>query len=99
MKLAIAIVSLFTVSAFAAGPEIGMTPPYWDSVSRIKTVLEADGLDLGEQITNIKAINDLKFEVSSDSCVQTVTLKVHPSNGLIGPAAYGIKSVSRVSCN
>ena len=71
--------------------------PFYDSVERIKVVIESaeGGGGLVGPISSIRNVDELTYDVTTEKCVSTVKLmKVYPMPPEIGKATYEVEEAN-----
>jgi hypothetical protein len=88
MKAFILIIALFSTDAFAA------VSAYWDSVAKIKTIIDSEKIEQLGPIYNITADGPMSYLVQADECLAEVNLGKKPQpKGRASGVTYIIKKV------
>ena len=94
------VILIFTMSGLA----YTMPPPYWDSVQKIKLVMEAAGKSwptpIKGQITGVHHQKDLTYTLITEHCEVTIELAANLSETPVPPGGfdYFVKSMDGVYC-
>ena len=101
MKLSLNRICFFLVFALSVFSTHAELPPFWNSVSQIKAIL--DYRPLGEKIfgpiQSVERISPLTYKISTLNCMAQVLLKKTQREGMIGPSQYQVESIRNVHCH